>query len=82
MQKSLANEALHLYSESLKLHTYGTKSHMDGSIAHYLEEKFIEPQMNRVRELAGHFNDLQQMLRADDPAISVFMFDEFLKKSL
>ncbi|XP_012257948.1 uncharacterized protein LOC105687127 isoform X2 [Athalia rosae] len=75
-QKQLADEALRLHSHALR------HNQQDGAVAHYLEEKFMEPQAEAVRNLAGHVNDLKQLLSDQDSSVSVFIFDEFLQKSL
>lgn len=47
-----------------------------------MEEKFLEPQADRVRDLAGYTSDLKNLLTDDDPSVAIFLFDEYLKKSL
>jgi ferritin heavy chain len=80
-QKQLANEALRLHTQA--------KNHQDAAAAHYLEEEFMENQSEVVRTLAGHTSDLKNLLNRDsksatncDGSLSVFLFDEYLKKSL
>lgn len=77
-QKQLAEEALRIHSQTY-LHPK-----KDASVGHYLEEEFIEPQADMVRTLAGHTTDLKNLLSKNDQdaSVSVFLFDEFLKKSL
>ncbi|KAK1117062.1 hypothetical protein K0M31_016988 [Melipona bicolor] len=76
-QKQLANEALRIHSTFTQINKED-----DAALAHYIEEKFLEPQADRVRDLAGYTNDLKNLLTDDDPSVSIFLFDEYLKKSL
>ncbi|XP_011160664.1 ferritin heavy polypeptide-like 17 [Solenopsis invicta] len=76
-QKQLANEALRIHS----LTQHHTKN--DAAVAHYIEEHFMESLSERVRQLAGYSNDLKNMLKdTDDASLSVFLFDEYLQKTL
>lgn len=72
-----------LAEEALRLHTQ-TQNHpkQDASVAHYLEEEFMEPQAEVIRTLAGHTNDLKSLLGDRDASLSVFLFDEYIKKQL
>ena len=36
----------------------------------------------RVRDLAGYTTDLKNLLTERDPSVSIFLFDEYLKKAL
>lgn len=67
-----------LASEALRLHTQA-KNHQDAAIAHYLEEEFMEPQSEAIRNLAGHTSDLKNLLNRD-AALATFLFDEYLQK--
>lgn len=75
-QKQLANEALHIHSQAQPNNKH------DPAIAHYIEEQFLESQAERVRDLAGYTSDMKKLLTVRDPSVSIFLFDEFLKKSL
>ncbi|XP_011303828.1 uncharacterized protein Fer2LCH [Fopius arisanus] len=75
-EKQLADEALRIHSQA----QHHTK--MDASVAHYIEEKFIEDQADTVRNLAGHTNDLKNLLGDRDASVSVYLFDEYLKSIL
>ncbi|XP_066596485.1 ferritin light chain [Prorops nasuta] len=75
-QKQLAEEALRIHSQA----QHHTK--LDASVAHYMEEQFMEGQAERVRELAGHTIDLKSMLLERDASVSVFLFDEYLQKHI
>lgn len=75
-QKQLADEALRIHAEALQ------RDKQDAAVAHYIEERFMEPLSERVRQLAGYSNDLKNMLEKSDASLSVFLFDEYLKKSL
>lgn len=72
-QKLLANEGLRLHNAA--------KEHKDAAIAHYLEEEFLESQSDVVRTLAGHTSDLKNLLNRDAP-LAIFLFDEYLQKTL
>ncbi|XP_043495101.1 ferritin light chain, oocyte isoform [Polistes fuscatus] len=73
IEKQLAEEALYIHSRA-------HHSKQDASVAHYLEEQFMEPQADCVRQLAGHISDLKKLLTDHDASVSVFLFDEYLKK--
>lgn len=75
-EKVMAEEALRLHAQ--------TQNHpkQDASVAHYLEEEFMEPQAECIRKLAGHSNDLKNLLKDRDASLSIFLFDEYLQKSL
>ncbi|XP_072748032.1 ferritin light chain [Anoplolepis gracilipes] len=75
-EKQLASEALRLHAQA----QHHTKQ--DADIAHYIEEHFTESLSERVRNLAGHSNDLKNLLDDRDPSVSVFLFDEYLKNTL
>lgn len=76
-QKHLANEALHIHTQT----QHHTKD--DAAVAHYIEEHFMESLSERVRQLAGYSNDLKNMLKdTHDASLSVFLFDEYLQKTL
>ncbi|XP_011865371.1 PREDICTED: uncharacterized protein LOC105560674 isoform X1 [Vollenhovia emeryi] len=75
-EKQLAEEALRIHTQA----QHHTKQ--DAAIAHYIEEHFMESLSERVRLLAGHSNDLKNMLEERDASVSVFLFDEYLKKTL
>lgn len=63
-------------------HESHDKHHYDPEIAHYLEEKFIEDQAGKVRELSGFVNDLKHLLKdSKDPSLSLYLFDEYLQKA-
>lgn len=58
------------------------QTHYDPEVAHYLEEKFIEDQANKVRQLSGFVNDLKHLLeKSSDASLSVYLFDEYLQKA-
>ncbi|XP_034950716.1 ferritin, lower subunit [Chelonus insularis] len=76
-EKQMANEALHIHN----IAEHHANKH-DASVSHYIEEKFIEPQAETIRTLAGHTNDLKRLLSDNDAAVSLFMFDEYLKSTL
>jgi ferritin heavy chain len=73
-EKQLAKEGMALHAKAT------TTTHSDAGIAHYIEEEFMEPQSEIIRTLAGHTSDLKSMLNPHDAALSIFLFDEYLKK--
>jgi len=75
-QKQLADEALRIHTQA----QHHTKQ--DAAVAHYIEEHFLESLSERVRQLAGYSNDLKNMLEERDASVSIFLFDEYLKKIL
>lgn len=75
-EKQLADEALRIHTQA----QHHTKQ--DSSVAHYIEEKFFESQAECIRNLAGHTSDLKNLLGDRDASVSVFLFDEYLKKTL
>ncbi|XP_051162923.1 uncharacterized protein LOC127282608 [Leptopilina boulardi] len=82
LAKALDNEKK-LAEEALRLHAQ-TKNNpkQDASVAHYLEEEFMESQADCIRKLAGHSNDLKNLLQDRDASLSIFLFDEYLQKTL
>ncbi|PBC28698.1 ferritin light chain [Apis cerana] len=74
IQKSFANQAL-------KIHEKANKK-QDSAIAHYIEEKFLEPQADRVRELAGHIRDMKRFIDESSSHLSIFLFDQYLQQSV
>ncbi|XP_043598243.1 ferritin-3, chloroplastic [Bombus pyrosoma] len=76
-QKELANKALNIHHDITKNDKIN-----DAGVAHYVEERFIEPQADRVRDLAGYINDLKNLLTGNDHSVALFLFDEYLKNSL
>lgn len=75
-QKDLAKEAMRIHEEAQPHNKH------DPAVAHYIEEKFFESHTKCVRDLAGYTNDLKNLLTEHNPSVAVFLFDEFLKKSL
>lgn len=75
-QKLLADEALRIHAQA----QHHTKQ--DAAVAHYVEEHFIESLSERVRELSGHTNDLKNLMAERDASVSLFLFDEYIKKTL
>ncbi|XP_033323975.1 ferritin 2 light chain [Megalopta genalis] len=55
----------------------------DPAIAHYIEEKFLESHTQRIRDLAGYITELKELSYTNScHPTAVFLFDEFLQKSL
>ena len=49
-------------------------------IAHLLEEDFIEPYTDDIRELAGHVNLLAKIVKNDNTkGLGLHLYDEHLK---
>lgn len=80
-EKQLVNKALYIHKEAQH-----QVNKMDAGVAHYIEEHLIEPLSESVRQLAGYSNDLKNMLTVhehnDARGVAVFLFDEYLSKSL
>lgn len=72
-EKKLAEEALRIHTQSQH------HAKHDGSVAHYMEEKFFGPQADIVKELAGYTADMKSLVSDRDASISVFFFDDYLK---
>ena len=75
-EKQLAEEAFRIHSQALH------HPKQDPAIAHYLEEEFMETHADNIRALAGHTSDLKNLLGSRDASLSLFLFDEYLKKTL
>ncbi|EFN61070.1 hypothetical protein EAG_15046 [Camponotus floridanus] len=75
-EKQLAKEALRIHNQA-QHHTS-----QDADVAHYIEDHFTESLSERVRDLAGYSNDFKNLLSERDASVSVFLFDEYLKKTL
>lgn len=75
-QKQLAEEAIRIHAQAQPHNKH------DAAVAHYIEEQFLESQADRVRDLAGYTSDLKNLLTERDPSVSIFLFDEYLKKVL
>lgn len=78
VEKSLAVEAHSLHERYS--HANHKSATYDPEVSHYLEEKFIEDQADKIRELSGFTNDLKHLIKdAKDVSLSVHLFDEYLK---
>lgn len=77
VEKNLAIEAHGLHE---RYSHANHKAHYDAEVAHYLEEKFIGGQADKIRELSGFTNDLKHLITdAKDTTLAVHLFDEYLK---
>lgn len=77
VEKNLAVEAHSLHE---RYSHANHKAQYDSEVAHYLEEKFIEDQAEKIRELSGFTNDLKHLITdAKDTTLAVHLFDEYLK---
>ncbi|XP_063216310.1 ferritin light chain [Bacillus rossius redtenbacheri] len=74
VEKSLAEEAHNIHSEVMRRR----ENYHDPEVGAYLEDEFLHREADRIRELAGYFNDLEHLVEAKDPSLSVFLFDEHL----
>lgn len=78
-QKKLAEEAHRIHAEVIRHH----QAYHDPEVASYLEEKFMHRQADKVREFAGLTSDLKKLISEPKQAsLSLFLFDEYLQKSL
>uniref|UniRef100_R4G347 Ferritin n=2 Tax=Rhodnius prolixus TaxID=13249 RepID=R4G347_RHOPR len=80
MQKSLAEKAHKIHSEVSKR----SEDYHDAETLSYLEKEFVHKHSDKIRELAGYTNDLSSMLfkGVSDSSLSVFLFDEYLQKTV
>lgn len=80
-EKKLVSKALYIHKEAQH-----QVNKIDAGVAHYIEEHLIEPLSDSVRQLAGYTNDLKNMLTVhehnDARGVAIFLFDEYLSKSL
>lgn len=76
IEERLTNQTIEIYSYAHRNH------HYDPSVSHFIQEKFMEQQADYMRLLAGHINDLKQLLSSKDPSVALFLFDEYLKKTV
>jgi len=75
MQKSLAEDAHFLHAEVTR-----RKEH-DPEVASYLENNFVHQHSDIIRKLSGFTNDLKQLIsKQSDPSLSLYLFDDYLKK--
>jgi len=57
------------------------KKYHDAETINFLEKEFVEKHAGTIRDLAGHANDLHQLIKGNtDPSLAIYMFDEHLKK--
>ncbi|KAK9509350.1 hypothetical protein O3M35_006688 [Rhynocoris fuscipes] len=79
MYKSLAEKAHHIHSEV----TRRKVTYHDAETLSYLENKFVHKHADTIRDLAGYTNDLGSMLKdTADSSLSVYLFDEYLQKTV
>lgn len=80
-QKELAERAFYIHREA----TRNSQHLHDPEVAQYLEEEFIEYQAKKIRDLAGHTNDLKRFITANsgqDLSLGLYLFDEYLQKTI
>uniref|UniRef100_A0A1B6GR05 Ferritin n=1 Tax=Cuerna arida TaxID=1464854 RepID=A0A1B6GR05_9HEMI len=79
MQKVLAEQAHEIHSEV----TVRKKRYHDAETINFIEKEFVGKHADRIRDLAGHANDLHQLIADNkDPSLAIYLFDEHLKKVL
>ncbi|XP_053947416.1 soma ferritin [Anastrepha ludens] len=74
VEKTLTEGANHVHFES----THG-RPH-DPQTAHFVEEKFLERQVDSVRKVSGYVNDLSKIMNQRDPSLGIYLFDQYLEK--
>lgn len=80
-QKELAERAFFIHREA----TRNSQHLHDPEVAQYLEEEFIEDQAKKIRDLAGHTNDLKRFItlnNGQDLSLALYLFDEYLQKTV
>nr|AAD50240.1 secreted ferritin G subunit precursor [Calpodes ethlius]AAD50241.1 secreted ferritin G subunit precursor [Calpodes ethlius] len=80
-QKEMAERAFYIHREATR---NSQKTH-DPEIAQYLEEEFVEYQAKVIRDLAGHTTDLKKFVvsnKGQDLSLALYLFDEYLQKSV
>lgn len=79
MNKHLAEEAHRIHSE-VAIHR---NEYHDAETINFLESEFVSKHASSIRDLAGHANDLHQLIAGNkDPSLAIYMFDEYLKKTV
>jgi ferritin heavy chain len=79
MHKSLAEKAHQIHNEVTKRKV----DYHDAETISYLEEEFVHKHADTIRTLAGHTNDLSNLIKgAADSSLSIFLFDEYLKTTV
>lgn len=77
MQKVLAETAHEIHSEV----TVRKKKFHDAETINFLETEFVSKHADSIRDIAGHANDLHQLIKDNkDPSLAIYLFDEHLKK--
>jgi len=76
MMKAIAEEAHHIHGEIARRRD----AFHDPEIASFIENEFVHKHSEKIRELAGHANDLKKILSSNDANLGLFLFDSYLKK--
>lgn len=77
LEKALSVEAHGIHRKISNAHSH---TEYDPAVAHFLDEKFIEPQTEVIRKLAGYVNDLKHLFEnSKEGPVSVYLFDEYLQ---
>jgi len=72
-QKMLADGAFDIHKKATH--------HHDPEVTEFLEEHFVHKHADKIRELAGHTNDLKKLMGDEKlQRLSLFLFDEYLQK--
>ncbi|KAH8359798.1 hypothetical protein KR093_008898, partial [Drosophila rubida] len=77
IEKELTNGAIHVHTSAT--HSSTDNREHDPEMAHYIQENFLGKQAQSVRTLSGFANDLSK-LSTQEPALSTYLFDEYLQK--
>ncbi|XP_018328275.1 soma ferritin [Agrilus planipennis] len=78
MEKALALEA-HTIHDAVSRRL--EKAH-DPEISSYIEEEFVHKLASNVRKLSGYASDIYSFLKTKDSSLALYLFDNYLQKSL
>lgn len=79
IQKSLAEESHHIHGEAMRRKA----DFHDPEVGSFIENNFLHQHADTIRTLAGHTNDLKKMMsNAADQSLALYLFDQYLGKSL
>jgi len=76
MEKQMAQQAFNIHDQAVKKR----KEDHDPEISSWIEKEFVHKHADNIRQLSGFTADLNSMLRTQDSALSLFLFDEYLQK--
>uniref|UniRef100_A0A1B6BX34 Ferritin n=1 Tax=Clastoptera arizonana TaxID=38151 RepID=A0A1B6BX34_9HEMI len=80
MEKVLAEKADRIHADTSK----HSPEYHDAETINFLEKEFIHEHSENIRELSGHANDVQRLIKGglSDPSLAIYLFDEYLQKKL